>query len=220
MLFKYSILLSSLLFFSCKEKADSTFIYTAQNPYISESDLRKMNPIKDSIQWVSFKMAFSETKNPQKHHAYAYSDDQHNGKSQITFKTLDDYGHCFEYHLEKHNYPHYPYTGWGQNFDEKWEEIISKFEWMSYSYKGVVHSVQPRLNSVKDYAHYRTFLPETSNWTKAFINLNELTQPSFAKKVEWKPSLLYAVDWLIQGSDGEMGSLCIGNIKFGYPKKH
>lgn len=218
MVSKLSFLVLSFFLFSCKKETHTQPKYSVVNPYISEPNLRKMNLIKDSIQWVEFKMVFSDSEVPKKHHAYAYSDDQHKGGSKIKVKSLKGETHCFEYSLNKLDYPYYPYTGWGQNFDENLKDTVSKFKWISYSYKGVIHSVQPRLSSVLDYAHYRIFLPEAPVWTKALISLDELTQPSFAKKVAWNPELLYATDWLIQGSDGEIGSLCIGNIKFGYLK--
>jgi hypothetical protein len=214
----YLVLALLVLLSSCKEAAKNPE-FSAQVPFQQEQNLRQINSIQDSISWVPFNINYLNSDKPyaeKNQNSYTYSDITHGGASQIKTQTQNNGVHCHNYDLKKSNYEYYPYVGWGQNLNENLSRHKEGIRWISYSYKGVTHSFQPRINSIKDYGHFRTFLPETSQWTQALIKIDELTQPSFAQKVKWNPALLYAIDWIVQGSDGEIGEICIGNIKLGY----
>lgn len=218
-----SIIISFISLFwtiGCNSSAQKS--NSPESPFISESHLRQLEQLGDSITWVPFLLQFPsipDTNNP--HLGYTYSDSEFKGGSQVThLPKVDSLStvHCFDFKLNRLDYPYYPYVGWGQNLPLHFSSIKNKFTWLSYTYKGSLHSYMPRISNVKDYGNFQGISSATSQWTQVIVKLDQTVQPTFAQKVNWNPNKLYSLDWFIQGSDGEVGGLCISDIKFGYSK--
>ncbi|MDC3250030.1 hypothetical protein OAU52_00215 [bacterium] len=202
----------------CNSKDKS--LNTPKAPFVSENTLRQLEEIEDSITWVPFLLNFPsipDTNNPNL--GYTYTDSGQGGGSQVKHlkgDSLKAQTHCFNFKLNQFKYAYYPFVGWGQDLPLHFSSIKGRFKYLSYSYKGALHSFMPRLSSVKDYGNFQGVAPSTSQWTQVVSKLDQTAQPTFAQKVTWEAKKLYALDWFIQGSDGEVGDLCISNIKFGY----
>lgn len=89
--------------------------------------------------------------------------------------------------------------------------------YVAYDFKGPYHSFIYATSDITDYNYYRKSVPPSAEWKTVMIPLSELKQENVnGKIVTFDPEKLNGIEWIIQGKDGEKGSLIIDNIRFVY----
>lgn len=120
-----------------------------------------------------------------------------------------------DFTLKKGMNKNYPYTGIGINLNNNKTSLSNKIiKGIIYDYKGHNHYLIIKQSNVKDYANYQSFLNTSKDWKRDTVLFNQLSQPSWGQKVKFDFSKNTGIDWFFTGSDREIGSLQIDNIRY------
>lgn len=113
------------------------------------------------------------------------------------------------YSLNKGEYAHDPYVGWGFEVDQ--DPANARFGGITYWYKGGAHEVHVELSTVKDYDVHLMKMKASRTWTKAVVRFQDMAQGGWGKEVEFDATKIRAISFQAKG-DGVVDSLYMDNI--------
>lgn len=147
---------------------------------------------------------------------YSYDDTGNNGASTISIELTNEghdskYSFKATYKLDKGDYAHDPYVGWGVSIPNTTD--FSKLEGISYWYKGGDHTMRLETSDVTDYDVYGYSVSGSSEWKQATIKFTSLYQEGWGAEVDFIPENIKALSFQIKG-DGAEDNLQIDDIKF------
>lgn len=127
------------------------------------------------------------------------------------------YSSKMSYRLKKGSYAFNPFVICGfQLFsgEHSGPYNASRFDGISYYFKGPAHFVRVETSEVKDFCYYGCAVEKTDTWKKVTARFSDLKQQSWGEKVPFSISSIKGISWQITGKNSDSSTILIDDISF------